>query len=142
MTAIPARPLAITGATLIDGNGGPPLADATVVIEGERISRAGPTAATPVPDGAHVIEGWGRWIIPGLVEAHGHVGARDRQHVPLYIAAGVTTVLDLGGQLADLEPCRAAIENGRVPVVCLYSCISRRPGARRPPPPASIAWSI
>lgn len=107
-------PLAITGATLIDGSGSPPLADATLVIEHGRISRVGPAAVTPVPAGATVVDGRGRWMIPGLVESHGHVGPRDRQHVPLYIAAGVTTVLDLGGQLHDLEPCRADIEAGRV----------------------------
>jgi len=46
----PPRPLAITGVTLIDGVGRPPLANATVVIDGERVARIGPTAETPAPE--------------------------------------------------------------------------------------------
>jgi imidazolonepropionase-like amidohydrolase len=106
------RPLAITGATLIDGTGGPPLLDAAVVIEEGRIIRAGPASATPVPDGAQVMDGSGRFLIPGLTDMHVHVQGPDRQHSALFLAAGVTTVFDLGGQMPDLLAHRAAIDSG------------------------------
>ena len=51
--------IAIVGATVIDGNGGPPLADATIVIEGRRIAEIGSRAAVQVPPGAQVIDGAG-----------------------------------------------------------------------------------
>jgi imidazolonepropionase-like amidohydrolase len=105
-------PLAIAGATLIDGSGGPPVAGANIVIEDGRFSRVGPAPSTPVPDGAEVIDGRDRFAIPGLVEMHGHIHTPDREHLPLYIAAGVTTVLDLGGQIPDLTGYRAAVDGG------------------------------
>jgi imidazolonepropionase-like amidohydrolase len=109
------RPIAITGATLIDGTGRPPLRDATVVIDGERISRVGPASEGPPPAGAEIIDGRGRFVIPGLTDMHVHVLGRDRWHTPLFLAAGVTTVLDLGGQLPDLTALRGAIDAGTTP---------------------------
>ncbi|HZQ34724.1 MAG TPA: hypothetical protein VFD32_02245, partial [Dehalococcoidia bacterium] len=105
-----ARPLAIAGATLIDGLGGPALPNATVVIEEGRFSRVGPAAATPIPDGVQTIDGRGRFLIPGLVDMHVHTQTPEREHLPLFLAAGVTTVLDLGGQFPDLLAYRGAIE--------------------------------
>ena len=108
-------PIAITGATLIDGTGRPPLGDATIVIEDGRISRVGPTAEGPPPEGAQVIDARGRFVIPGLADMHVHVLGPDRWHAPLFLAAGVTTVLDLGGQLPDLTALRGAIDAGTTP---------------------------
>ncbi|MHB8574590.1 MAG: amidohydrolase family protein, partial [Dehalococcoidia bacterium] len=106
------RPRAIVGATLIDGLGGPPLSPATVVMEGGRFSRVGAEISTPLPDGAEVIDGRGRYVMPGLIDMHVHTGTPARQHLPFYVAAGVTTVMDLGGQLEDLVPLRNRIESG------------------------------
>ena len=110
-----ARPLAITGTTLIDGTGRAPLADATIVIDGARIARVGRTADGPPPEGAEVIDGRGRFVIPGLADTHVHVLGPERWHAPLFLAAGVTTVLDLGGQLPDLTALRGAIDAGTTP---------------------------
>jgi imidazolonepropionase-like amidohydrolase len=107
--------LAITGATLFDGTGRSAVPEATVVIEGGRFTRVGPAATTPVPEGAQIVDARGRFLIPGLVDMHVHVLGPDRQHSALFLAAGVTTVLDLGGQLPDLATHRAAIESGATP---------------------------
>ena len=109
------HPLAIVGATLLDGTGRPPLADATVVIDGDRIARVGPTSEGPPPDGAQTLDGRGRFVIPGLTDMHVHVLGPDRWHAPLFLAAGVTTVLDLGGQLPHLTALRGAIDAGTTP---------------------------
>ncbi|HMG24786.1 MAG TPA: hypothetical protein VK607_25790, partial [Kofleriaceae bacterium] len=68
------RPLAIVGATVVfpERDTGTTLGDATVVIAGDRITAIGPRASTPVPDGAAVLDGKGRWLIPGMVDAHVH----------------------------------------------------------------------
>lgn len=65
-------PAAIVGGTLIDGSGGPAIADANVIIEGDRIICAGHSADCPVPQGAHTVDARGRWITPGLIDAHVH----------------------------------------------------------------------
>ena len=57
---------AITGATLIDGRGGPPLPDATVLVEGGSIVAAGASAQVDVPGDAPVIEAHGLTLLPGL----------------------------------------------------------------------------
>ena len=66
-TPPPAR--AITGATLIDGRGGAPIPNATVVIREGKIECAG---TCTVPAGVDVIDARGMWLTPGLVDAHVH----------------------------------------------------------------------
>ena len=61
--------LVIQGGTLVDGNGGPPLANAVIVIEGNRITAVGAAGTVQVPPGAQVINAAGKWITPGLIDA-------------------------------------------------------------------------
>src|SRR3989475_8131385 len=107
--------LAVVCATLIDGTGRPPLTPATVIIEADRVADVGPAATTPVPAGSTVIDGRGRFLTPGLVDMHVHVHTPEKWHPELFLAAGVTTVLDLGGQLDDVVAYRAAVESGARP---------------------------
>src|SRR5258706_10044285 len=70
-----AEPIAIVGATLIHPELGLPRAvarDSTVIIDGNRITRVGPAKSTPVPKGARVVDGKGKWVVPGLIDAHVH----------------------------------------------------------------------
>lgn len=62
---------ALTGATVIDGTG-QSFENATVIVEGGEISCAGPAEACPVPEGAETLDLQGRFITPGLVDAHVH----------------------------------------------------------------------
>ena len=98
--AAPPR-VAIVGATLIDGTGGPPLTDMTVLISGGRITAVGTRVATPVPGGARTIDGRGKFLIPGLWDMHVHLSKAGEGALPLFIANGVTSVRDMGGD-ADL----------------------------------------
>jgi imidazolonepropionase-like amidohydrolase len=83
----------------------------TVVVRNGLITAVGPSAGTPVPDGATRIEGAGRYLIPGLAEMHGHVVWNAPQGYPtwpedvafLYVAAGATTVRGMQGHPLLLE---------------------------------------
>src|SRR5690348_4975307 len=65
--------VALLGATLIDGSGGPPLADAAVVVRHGRIESVGTRAGFTLPPATREVDVAGRWIIPGLIDAHAHV---------------------------------------------------------------------
>src|SRR5256885_7451585 len=65
----------LTGGTLIDGTGATPVADAAVVIEGDRIIAAGPRVSTAWPADAEVLDVRGRTVIPGLIDAHDHMAS-------------------------------------------------------------------
>jgi imidazolonepropionase-like amidohydrolase len=79
----------------------------TVIVRGERIETIGPAATTAVPEGARVVDGAARYLLPGLAEMHAHVpGDDDPQLVEevlfLYVANGVTTARGMLGQPAHL----------------------------------------
>src|SRR2546429_600609 len=65
----------LTGGTLTDGTGATPVADAAVVIEGDRIIAAGPRGSTAWPADAEVLDVRGRTVIPGLIDAHDHMAS-------------------------------------------------------------------
>jgi len=75
---VPAAPAvtALVGGTVVGIDGGPALKNATVLIVGERISQIGAAASVTVPPGAKVIPMTGRWLIPGLTNAHVHLGLK------------------------------------------------------------------
>src|SRR5438093_1294045 len=100
--------LAVVGARVVDGTGRVPVEPATVLIEGDRIVGLGPSPTTGVSADATLIDGWGKFVIPGLVDMHVHVYTPEKWHPELFLAAGVTTVLDLGGQLHDVAAYGAA----------------------------------
>src|SRR5256885_9020563 len=107
--------LAVSGATVFDGTGRPPIENATVLIEGDRVVSVGSAATTPIPPDATIIDGKGKFVTPGLVDMHVHVYTPEKWHPEFFLAAGVTTVLDLGGQLHDVAGYRALIESGARP---------------------------
>ncbi|WP_420463219.1 amidohydrolase family protein [Candidatus Palauibacter sp.] len=101
--------LAIVGATVIDGSGAEPVSDATVVVRDGRIESVGASAEVEIPADAEVLDAAGKYVVPGLINAHGHVGAtlglesghysraNVLRHLQLYASYGVTTVVSLGG---------------------------------------------
>jgi imidazolonepropionase-like amidohydrolase len=81
------------GARVIDGTGHPPIENATLLIRGNRIEAVG--AKVKIPASAERIDASGKTIIPGLINAHGHVN--DSAQLGVYLRDGITTVLSLGG---------------------------------------------
>jgi len=114
------RPLAIRGARLFDAEARMVREGTTVVVEGERVTAVGPDGAVPVPDGAEVIEAAGRTLLPGLWDAHAHLRFPGAEELPdaergaevLHLAAGVTTVRDMGSDTGQVVALRDAVAAG------------------------------
>src|SRR5207248_10580167 len=86
----PATALAIAGVTVIDATGAPARPGMTVVVTGDRITAVGKSGEVRVPEGARVVDGEGKYLIPGLWDMHVHTAAPS--YLPLYLANGVTGV--------------------------------------------------
>jgi predicted amidohydrolase YtcJ len=144
------RVTAIVGATVIhpERDGADAVAaSTTIVVRGSRIAAVGPAASTPVPAGAEVIDARGRWVIPGLVDAHVHFFqsgnlytrpdamdfnavvpyaqevARNKARLPetfrVWLRSGVTSVADVGGPFWNFDVRDAAARNPAAPRVAI-----------------------
>jgi imidazolonepropionase-like amidohydrolase len=117
---------AFVGATLFDGTGAPPIPNAVLVVRDGRIVSVGPAGEVTIPGDAERVDVSGRFLIPGLVNAHGHIGSADglrsgpevntdenvRGQLALSARYGVTTVVSLGD---DREPGFRAREGNDSP---------------------------
>jgi imidazolonepropionase-like amidohydrolase len=90
---------AFTGMRLVDTAFGSPIENATLVVGNGRILAAGATGKVSIPPGAERVDLAGKTVIPGLINAHGHVSDVERD-LRVYSAYGVTTVFSLGGEQA------------------------------------------
>lgn len=100
--------MAYVGATLIDGTASPPVSNAVIIVEAGRISAVGTAQQVEIPNTATRVDISGRYVIPGLINAHGHVGdtkglqsgqyseANVLDQLRLYARYGITTVASLG----------------------------------------------
>ena len=126
--------LAIVGATVVhaEREGAAAVSrNMTIVIRGERIESVGPAATTPVPANSQIIDGKGKWVIPGLIDSHVHFFqsgnlytrpdvidlngrlpyaqevARNKARLSatfkVWLASGVTGVVDVGGPFWNFE---------------------------------------
>ncbi|HUA83906.1 MAG TPA: amidohydrolase family protein [Bryobacteraceae bacterium] len=130
---------ALVGGMLISGLDVPPLHNAAIVIQGERIVQVGPAAAVRIPPGATLIDTSGQTMLPGLIDTHVHlilVGYGDeggwfewlkprQAEYPLekvmaisayqLLMSGVTSAVDLGGPAKESISVRNRINNGEIP---------------------------
>jgi imidazolonepropionase-like amidohydrolase len=97
---------AFTGVHLLDGTARAPVADAVIVVRDGRIIAAGPSRTVSVPPAAERVAMDGKFVIPGLINSHGHVNTPD--DLRTYAAYGVTTVVSLGGENEAVFAARAA----------------------------------
>jgi imidazolonepropionase-like amidohydrolase len=98
---------AFTGLTLLDGTDRPAVTNAVMVVRNGRIVAAGPANSVNIPAGAERTSLAGKTVIPGLINAHGHVTDSTRD-LRVYAAYGVTTVFSLGGENASVLAARSA----------------------------------
>jgi imidazolonepropionase-like amidohydrolase len=102
-TSAGATPLLLTGATVIDGTGAPAQANTTIVIDGKTIQSIYPSGSQANPKGARVEDLHGRYVIPGLIDAHVHISdvEPDIAHYKTFLHAlllgGVTGIRDMAG---------------------------------------------
>lgn len=142
--------VAIVGATVVhpERDGADAVsANTTVVIRGARIESLGPRDSVTVPKGATVIDGHGKWVVPGLTDAHVHFFqsgnlytrpdvadfngvvpyaqevARNKARLPatfkIWLASGVTSVVDIGGPFWNFEVRDAAAASPAAPRVAV-----------------------
>ena len=123
---------AIVGGTLIDGSGGEPLPDSTVLVRDDgRIVAAGPSPAVAIPEGTRQVDATGLTVLPGLIDCHDHLASftydlfsrwgmtEPRSTRTLRIArviedtlqSGYTTIRDCGWLEAGF---RVAVEEGLI----------------------------
>ena len=116
--------VAFTNARIIDGTGRAPLERGTLVVTNGRITAVGPSASVTVPVAALRIDATGKTIVPGFINAHGHVEAESGATLPvrdnlirrlkIYALYGVTSVVSLGSSEHDeLEGIRLMQEQER-----------------------------
>ena len=126
---------ALVGGTVVDVLKGGTIADATVLIEGEKIVQVGPSASIKIPAGATVVPMTGQWLIPGLMNMHVHLGLklpgaqgnalinetdpeevlRMADNARKTLQAGVTTVRLTGEDHGTDFALKRAIQAGEVP---------------------------
>ena len=96
--------------TVIDATGASTRKGVDVLIRGDRIEKI--AAKVPLPRGARVVRGDGKFLIPGLWDMHVHVWDADLAF-PLFLANGVTGVRNMGGHVADLARWRKELRSGK-----------------------------
>ncbi len=118
------KPIAIVHARIIDGIGGAPVEDGTVILSGKLIQYAGPSAGARIPQGAQILDATGKSVLPGLADMHVHLqGAWDGISVELLgyqryfnamLYSGITTILDTGNYQPWVLQLRQEVAAGRV----------------------------
>ena len=121
----PAGPVtAIVGARLIDGTGGAPVDNSVVIVNGDRITAAGPRASVQIPRDATVVDAAGKTLIPGLVDAHYHLNQPPEEMKRLFLVAlhwGVTTFRVTGNDKPEAVPIYHQVQKGEIPGPRVYT---------------------
>jgi imidazolonepropionase-like amidohydrolase len=118
---------AFVGARLIDGTGAPPVENSVILVRDGAIQAVGRQGSLEIPAGATQVDLTGRTVIPGLINAHGHVNATGQdpraavlRQLGLYARYGITTVQSLGGdgapgvQVRDEQSATPGLDRARL----------------------------
>jgi imidazolonepropionase-like amidohydrolase len=110
--------VAFIGATIIDGEGKEPIKDGILVIKDGKFEMVGSAASTTIPAGIVTHDVRGKFIVPGIINGHGHIGETKGiegghyskenviDNLEIYARYGVTTVVSLGGDQSSAESVR------------------------------------
>ena len=108
-----AAPLALVGATVIDPSGAvAERPDQTILVAQGRIVAIGPRASVSIPRNARRINAVGKFVIPGLWDAHVHFMNAGVTALPVLVAHGVTSVREMGGYLDSTRAWQAKLRDG------------------------------
>ncbi len=120
--------MVIDGGTLIDGTGREPVRDALLVIRGNRIESVGRRGQVSIPSTARVVRADGKFIVPGLTDAHVHFN--NEWMSELFLHYGVTSVFEIGGGGEWGLVQRAGIARGKIFGPRLFVAVGSLAGAR------------
>ena len=130
MKTLLAATIVLRGATLVDGTGAPPQANVLLVIRDGRIlsvSSATPAALAALPPGSEVVDAGGRWIVPGLIDAHVH--RESDADLQAMLRWGVTSVRLMAEDVSSAEAlARASRDRSDIPDVLPAAPIFTAPG--------------
>lgn len=115
-----AHSLVIDGATLLDGRGDPPVPDAVVLIQGDRIEYAGPRREFTAQPSARRIAAAGKTLVPGLIDLHNH--STFDADMRVYLKNGVTTIRFAGLNQDAVVALRDRAARGEVAAPRIFSC--------------------
>src|SRR4029453_10654633 len=101
-------------ATVIDGTGAAQQNDVAIVMENGRIRDIGPSSKLPPPAGATVLDLTGKFIVPGIINAHGHVDAKREPQLRQYALYGVTTTTSMSFDNDDIVEFKAEQKRGNL----------------------------
>lgn len=115
ITSLLLQVVVISHVTVVDPGEGSVRRDQTILIRGTRIERVAAASSVRAPSGARVVDGTGRFIIPGLWDMHVHTDVPGgRSLLSLYVANGVTGVRDMDGDLATLRGFQRDVASGTI----------------------------
>ncbi len=126
--------LVIQGGTLIDGNGGAPVANAVVVVQGNRITAVGTAGQVQIPAGAEIIDASGKWVLPGLFDAKANWYWQFGEG---FLHHGVTSAIVSGGRNNLGLATRDAINHGAFPGPRLFQSVINVGGPGPDPDPSA-----
>jgi imidazolonepropionase-like amidohydrolase len=110
-----AAQFAITNVTVVDVTDGSSRPGQTVLVSDGRIASVAPTAATQLPRGTRVVDGTGKFMVPGMWDMHSHITMFGRTGLNLYLAHGVTGIRDMGGErFAVVKALRDSVAAGHI----------------------------
>jgi imidazolonepropionase-like amidohydrolase len=119
--AKPSGKLALTGGTVITMNGNEVIQNATVIVDGNRIVGLGPGGRVSIPADARRIDARGKFIMPGIIDAHAHIGTGSQGIAPrnnwaflVNLAFGVTTMHDPSNNTEMVFSTSEMIKDGDV----------------------------
>lgn len=113
--APPSTEIAFTHVNVVDGMDSVPRRDQTVIVRGNRIATIAAASDVRVPAGARVVDGRGKYLLPGFWDMHVHTAiVGGRELLALYVANGVTGVRDMAGDWATITGWREEISKGRL----------------------------
>lgn len=135
-----AKPVVVVvGGTLVDGTGKEPVANAVIIIEGDKIKEVGQAGKVKIPKEAQKIDASGKWILPGFIDCHIHLTSetsdleyyrdsnslatlRALQLMNMYLRCGVTAVRDVGSHVEAMQALLRAQRNGYIDSIRVYPC--------------------
>lgn len=104
--------LALIHITIVDVERGKLVSDQTVLIYKEKITAVGSSKSISIPKGSTIINGAGKYLIPGLWDSHVHLSYLGASTLPVLVANGITSVRDLGSIVPEIHDWQKRIREG------------------------------